>query len=246
MALRKNKLGSQMYPWVSAMHTHLGGECSHKCKYCYVENPKTGRAPRYSGPIHLIEEEFRVNYGSDDQIIFIEHMNDLWAEEVPSETIKRVLAHCCTWPNNTYVFQTKNPGRYGSFYFPDAPVLNATFFPPNCILGVTIETNRIIEGISKAPVPEERYKAFMNVCTNVFGSKVKKFVTIEPVLAFDVDILARWIADIKPDFLNLGADSKSHNLPEPTVKDVMALVDKLHELGVDLREKHNLNRLKQE
>jgi DNA repair photolyase len=242
MALRKNKQGSQMYPWVSAMHTHLGGECSHKCKYCYVNNPKTGRAPRYCGPIHLIEEEFKVSYGSGNTI-FIEHMNDLWAKEVPDEMIRRVLAHCCTWPKNTFVFQTKNPGRYAEF-------LN--YFPPDCIIGVTIETNRVIEvgspviePISKAPIPEERYKAFMRICS-LFGNKIKKFLTIEPVLAFDLEIFAKWIADMKPDFLNLGADSKSHNLPEPTVKDIMALVDRLHEYGVDLREKHNLKRLKQE
>ena len=69
------------------------------------------------------------------------------------------------------------------------------------------------------------------------------FVTIEPVLDFDVNVLANWIAMIKPEFLNLGADSKNRNLPEPTVEKVMALVAKLHEYGIELREKHNLNRL---
>jgi hypothetical protein len=192
----------------------------------------------------LIEEEFKVNYGSGSTI-FIEHMNDLWAKEVPGEIIKRVLAHCCTWPDNTYVFQTKNPMRYGTFYFPDAPILNSLLFPPNCILGITIETNRTIEGISEAPTPEQRYRDFMDVC-HLFGNRIKKFLTIEPVLAFDLGVFTRWIADIKPDFLNLGADSKSHGLPEPTVKDIMALVDRLHENGADLREKHNLKRLKQE
>ena len=221
-----------MYPWVTHMHTHLGGECSHKCTYCYVSNPKTGRAPRYCGPIHLIEDEFKVSYGSD-KVIFIEHMNDLWAKEVPEEMIKRVLAHCCTWPKNTFVFQTKNPGRYAEFI---------NYFPPDYIIGVTIETNRIIEGISNAPTPEERYKAIMAFS---FSGR-KRFLTIEPALAFDLEIFAKWIVDINPDFLNLGADSKSHNLPEPTVKDVMGLVTKLHEEGIELREKHNLARLKQE
>jgi hypothetical protein len=160
-------------------------------------------------------------------------MNDLWAKEVPDEMIRRVLAHCCTWPDNTFVFQTKNPGRYVDFI---------NWFPPRYIIGVTIETNRVIEGISEAPTPEKRYQAIMNFPF----TGVKRFVTIEPVLAFDLEIFAKWIADMKPDFLNLGADSKSHNLPEPTVKDITALVDKLQEFGVDLREKHNLKRLKQE
>ena len=68
-------------------------------------------------------------------------------------------------------------------------------------------------------------------------------ITIEPVMDFDVDILAGWIAKINPKFLNLGADSKNHNLPEPTVDKILALVDKLKEYGIELREKHNLARL---
>jgi hypothetical protein len=45
-------------------------------------------------------------------------------------------------------------------------------------------------------------------------------------------------------FRSIGADSKNHNLPEPTVEKIMALVDKLKEYGIELREKHNLGRLK--
>jgi hypothetical protein len=60
---------------------------------------------------------------------------------------------------------------------------------------------------------------------------------------FDVDIMAEWIDMIKPKFLNLGADSKKHNLPEPTVEKIHALVAKLKEYGIELREKHNLARL---
>ena len=71
-------------------------------------------------------------------------------------------------------------------------------------------------------------------------------IPISPIKKyFDVDILAEWIADISPEFLNLGADSKGNGLQEPTVEKIMLLVDKLHEMGIELREKHNLNRLKQ-
>ena len=76
-------------------------------------------------------------------------------------------------------------------------------------------------------------------------SNFKRFVTIEPVLDFDVDVLASWIANIKPDFVNLGADSKGHDLPEPTVEKIMQFVEKLKSYGIELREKYNLQRLKQ-
>ena len=73
--------------------------------------------------------------------------------------------------------------------------------------------------------------------------KGRKFVTIEPVMDFDVDILADWIARINPEFLNLGADSKDHHLPEPTMEKIQRLIERLKKYGLELREKHNLQRL---
>ena len=110
--------------------------------------------------------------------------------------------------------------------------------PPNYILGCTIETNRNIPKISKAPKTVERARA-MNCLTGQ-----RRFITIEPVLDFDVDILADWIRRINPEFLNLGADSKNNNLPEPTIEKIVGLTEKLKEYGIELREKHNLSRLR--
>jgi DNA repair photolyase len=223
MSLKKSV--GNMYPWVTHTHSHLGGECPHKCVYCYVDNPRFGRPAKYQGPIRLIEAEFAVNYGSG-KTIFIENCNDLFAEGIPDEFIRRILSHCRTWPENTYVFQTKNPAR-----------MRMTTWEPNAIFGTTLETNRGIPEISKAPRPQYRVAAMM-------GWKVRKFVTIEPVLDFDVDVLSEWIARVEPEFVNLGADSKAHHLPEPTIGKIMALVEKLKGYGIELREKHNLSRLK--
>ena len=226
MPMRTTK--GNMYPWVTHVHTHLGGECAHKCCYCYIENPRWGRPARYKGPIRLLEDEFRVKYGAG-KTIFIEHMNDLFAEGVPRAFIEKIIDHCKKWPDNTYVFQTKNPARYNEF---------SGTFPGRSIFGTTIETNISMPDISEAPDVSERYVGIRDFLAE------RKFVTIEPVLDFDVEILAAWIADIEPEFLNLGADSKQRDLPEPTVEKVMALVDALAEYGIELREKHNLGRLK--
>lgn len=228
MSLKKVKSGSNMYEWISHLHSHLGGECSHKCRYCYVDNPKFGRHPKFSGQIRLFEEEFGVNYG-EGKTIFIEYQNDLFAEDVPNEYIRRIIAHCVSYPKNTYMFQTKNPDRMLEWLL---------FLPVNSILGTTIETNRVIEGMSEAPLPSSRYIAMLKIPSNF-----KRFLTLEPILDFDVEVLCKWIVGIKPDFINLGADSKNHNLPEPTVEKIMKLVDMLHESGIELREKHNLQRL---
>jgi hypothetical protein len=177
----------------------------------------------------LIEVETKTRFGSG-KVIFKEHMNDLFAVGVPENLIVYVLGHCLAWPENTYVFQTKNPARYFA----------RNCFPEKSIFGTTIETNRDLpESISVAPQPRERAAAMASL-------RGDKFVTIEPVMDFDVDILSGWIAKINPKFLNLGADSKSHKLPEPTVDKIFALVDKLKEYGIELREKHNLSRLTKE
>jgi len=225
-----NKSNGNMYDWISHTHAHMGGKCSHECSYCYIQDMVKHypvMREKYSGDLHLIEKEFLVNYG-EGKTIFIENCNDLFACHVPLSFIGAVLSHCKKYPNNTYVFQTKNPGRYKTWQ-------NA--MPEDSMLGCTIETNRDIPNVSSAPPPWQRM-----VCMKEL--KARKFVTIEPVLDFDVAVLAEWMKDIEPEFVNLGADSKNHGLDEPTIAKVLELTDALASLGVDLREKRNLARLK--
>lgn len=225
-----NKSHGNMYEFCTHTHTHMGGECPHACRYCSVQsmaNHYPGLKAKYSGPLRLIEKEFSVNYGKG-KTLFVENCNDLFSAEVPDQFIARILAHCRHWPENTFVFQTKNPGRYLEWL---------SLMPNAFILGCTIETNRVIKGISKAPDPVERARAM--ICL----TGQRRFITIEPVLQFDVDILADWIRRINPEFCNIGADSKHHNLTEPPAEKVHALITKLTEYGIEIKEKHNLERL---
>lgn len=214
-----------MYPWVTHTHAHLGGECPHKCIYCYVDSFRQ-RVPKYQGKLRLIEKELEVNYG-ESKTIFIEDCNDMFAEEIPTKWIQEIIDHCHEFPDNTYVFQTKNPNRYRHYCFPE-----------RYILGVTIETNRRVSNIGNAPNPASRVSAMLEQLMKT------KFITIEPILDFDVDVLVDWMLKIKPDFVNIGADSKSHGLQKPTMEKVQALIDKLNEYGIEIREKSNLDRLR--
>lgn len=219
----KKSVGN-MYPWVTHTHSHLGGECPHNCVYCYVKSFPF-RPAKYQGPVRLIESELSVQYGTG-KTIFIEHCNDLFAEGVPDSVIYRIITHCEHYPENTYVFQSKNPER-----------MVKGGFPNGSILGTTIETNRPISRlISTAPLPVKRYVALA-------GFRGRKFVTIEPVMDFDLNILSDWIYRLRPEFVNIGADSKGHDLPEPSGEKVRALIGELTRLGIEIRKKDNLGRL---
>ncbi|HDY86640.1 MAG TPA: hypothetical protein ENH82_00820 [bacterium] len=222
-----NKSKGNMYPWVTHTHTHLGGECPHKCTYCYVDNPRFGRPERYQGELRLIRKELEVNY-RQGKTIFIDNCNDLFAEDVIREDLIDVLRHCKKYPDNTYVFQTKNPRRYLDYDV-------QTNLPPQRILGATIETNRKIE-CSKAPDPIDRARGMIDL-------KDKKFITIEPIMDFDFPALLSWINQINPDFVNIGADSKGRGMPEPRAKKVTQLIESMNHLGIEIRGKHNLERL---
>lgn len=219
-----------MYPWVTHMHTHLGGECPHQCKYCYVATSKWGRPEKYTGEPRLLQHELQVNYGTG-KTIFIEHMNDGFAQGIPQKFINAILAHCCLFPNNTYVFQSKNPRRI---------LENKDLLPPKIMIGTTIETNRPLDSVSKAPTPYLRYQAMCEIRAKL--PEVQTFVTIEPIMKLDLDKLITMLIDIQPSFINIGADSKHCGLPEPTREEVQSLIRLVQRKGLTIKIKHNLNR----
>lgn len=227
-----------MYTFVTHVHTHLAGECPHKCKYCYVQKMNCG--DRYKGEPRLIESELSVNYGIL-KTIFIEHMSDLFAEGIDGNWIEKILKHCKQFPQNKYVFQTKNPDRLLNYY------VNYKLPERAVWIGTTIETNRNTCNldsdnkykIGNAPAPIKRY-AYIKKLRQMF---CPVFVTIEPIIDFDVDIFSKWIIDIEPNFVNIGADSKQCNLPEPSPEKIRELIEILTENKIVIKKKSNLGRL---
>jgi len=99
--------------------------------------------------------------------------------------------------------------------------------------------NRLVSCLSYAPEPHERYLAM-----KVFKQcKWDIFVTIEPIMDFDIDILSKWIIDLKPNFVNIGADSKRCNLPEPSREKILEFIDRLEANAINIKKKYNLDRL---
>lgn len=125
---------------------------------------------------------------------------------------EKVLNRIRELPHKTFFMQTKNP-----FYF------NYFELPNNLIIGTTLETNREkgYKKISKALLPQGRVLGLINVNHN------RKFITIEPILEFDLDILVYWIKMIKPKRVYVGYDTKNNKLPEPLLDKTMKLIDEL-------------------
>jgi len=218
-----NKQKGNMYPFVTHTWNAIKGECPHNCKYCYMKVYK-------QSPLHFDEKELKVNLG-EGNFIFVGSSCDMFAKEVNASWILKVLEHCRKYPNNTYLFQTKNPRHF--IYFKDS-------YPKDTIFGITLETNRIhlIAGYTKAPLSEERVDA-LKVLSDYCH---KTMITIEPIMDFDLEIMVKWIKAINPTWVNIGADSKGHNLPEPSKEKIEALIKELDKF-TEVKKKDNLKRL---
>jgi protein gp37 len=179
------------------------------------------------GELRLDEKALSDDLG-ENNTPFVGSSTDMFAEVVPIEWINRVLLHCCAYPKNTYLFQSKNPQRF----------IRAKFqFPPNSIFGTTIETNKQELINSSAPIVQDRQFWIGDV-------EGIKMVSIEPIMDFDLDVLMNWMKDIQPKFVSIGADSKGHNLTEPSWDKVQELIKELRKF-TEVKIKDNLNRLKQ-
>lgn len=212
-----NKQSGNMYDFVTHTWNPIKGKCPHECSYCYMKRFKVGE-------LRLDDKCLKDNLGAGNNI-FVGSSTDMFANEVPSDWIARVLNYCASYPKNTYLFQTKNPERFGKFSFPD----NSTF-------GTTIESNRDHK-ISKAPILSLRIQAMYSVpSTNIM-------ISIEPILDFDLETMRRWVCEIMPEFVSIGADSKGSNLPEPSPEKVEALITELKKF-TEVKIKDNLKRLR--
>jgi len=234
-----NKQSGNMYGFVTHTHTHLAGRCPHGCQYCSIRDLSNHRPvmdTKYSGPLRLIEKEFDVKYGSG-KTIFMENCNDLFADDVPVGFIERILGHADEWPGNTYLLQTKNPLRCRHV------AQHTVFRHTNVILGCTIETTDDARSVAVSPgAPPVSSRAYHMARLSEQGYRT--FVTVEPIMDLDVAKMVLWIAAISPEFVAIGADSKRHHLEEPGVEKVELLISELESIGVDVRVKSNLARLR--
>ncbi len=232
-----------MYPWVDMTVNPLYCKhCEHKCIYCYMKFPPFCLTKKYEGNKWGIDvrEIWRVEKAKD-KTIFVCSAVDLFAADVPDRIIDEIETGTHRKnPTCKFLFQSKNPGRMGLFF---------ENYEHRIIFGTTIETNREND-LSQAPEREKRYREMVSLRKDRgFGVHNTLFVSIEPIMDFDLDILLEWIEDIAPAFVSIGADSKAYQhgikLPEPKWDKVYALINGIREeLNIKVKEKDNLRRLK--
>ena len=218
MPLRESK--GNMYGFVSHTFNTIKGKCEHDCAYCYMKRWGGFKSVRFD------EKETRLNLGCG-KCIFVGSSNDMFASSIPEEWVIKTLNHLNRF-DNSYLFQSKNPAGINKF---------SHLLPKKSTICTTIETNRLYpEWMGKTPEPGARAEAMDRL------NKLTRYVTIEPVLDFDIIPLVEMIKRCEPVQVNVGADSGKHGMPEPSSKKLLELIDKLGRF-TKVENKTNLSRL---
>jgi DNA repair photolyase len=217
MALTESK--GNMYTWVTHTWNTIKGECPHGCTYCYMK--RWGKQK----PVRLDEKEFKTDLECFNTI-FVGSSCDLFANDIPDGWIYDTLEYCRRF-DNEYLFQSKNPER----------MLRYLAMMRTCDhVCTTIETNRIYpEIMGNTPSPKDRAYWLSQF-------KFNRYVTIEPIMDFDVDEMVDIIRLANPVQVNIGADSGNNHLPEPSKDKLQTLIYRLSKFTV-IDQKRNLARL---
>lgn len=231
--MKLNKSKGNMYEFVTHTWNPIKGRCYHDCAYCYmkilVPNPQS---------IHLDESELN-GKSSENQFIFIGSSTDVFASDVPSEWITAILDFCVEATSHQqgvktrFLLQTKNPARILEF------TDHSLFMNGQVVACTTLETNRHYpETMNNAPVPKERAEAMAKIAER----GIKTYVTIEPIMEFDLDELVSLVKMCAPGQVNIGANTvRSVEIPEPAKGNI--LIDLIQHLlcFTQVKVKKNLN-----
>lgn len=205
-----------MYEFVTHTFNTIKGECYHDCSYCYMK--RWGKL----NPVRFDKKELKTDLGNGN-FIFVGSSCDMWAKNIPEDWIQRTLDHCSKY-DNSYLFQTKNPQNLKRDLIPNSSVC------------VTLETNRHYpEIMNNCPTPEQRVEQMKLI-------KHPLYITIEPIMDFDLPEFVEMLKSCEAIQINIGADSGRNKLPEPPKEKVLELVNELQKFTT-IHNKANLKRI---
>lgn len=165
---------------------------------------------------------------------------DLFHPAVPDPLIESILEETREHTSKTFIFGTKNPERYLSFFGK---------FPKWTMLAVTIESD-IDHGYCKAPSPQARLEAIRKVVDAVRGLGEGSW---EGGLWYDVVIAIKPIMEFTENFADALRDTHVSQItiareatglldfPEPDFDSVLSLAKDLSKSVLVVLEKHYVN-----
>lgn len=171
------------------------------CQLCYDFTPH----------FHENRLEDQLPRTNGDEFIWVCSSGDI--ASFPNSWILQILLRVREQSHKTFFFQSKRPKTFERFEFPD-----------NVILGTTIESNRYYTMISRAQRPDIRADDFYKL------KHPRKFVTIEPIMDFDLDIMVDWMWIINPERIYIGYDTKKSGLNEPSLVKTEELIKRLEKI----------------
>lgn len=210
-----------MYDWVTHTWNTVKGKCPISCSYCYMK--------RFTQkPIHFDHKELKTDLGVNN-IIFVGSSCDMFANAIPEKWIRDTIEYTWKFKSNSYLYQSKNPKRFIEFR-------NKGLLGDLERICTTIETNR-------------EYKGIMNITHNPGNRSYwlsqypfNRYLTIEPIMDFDMREMIYLVKQCNPVQVNIGADSGHNHLPEPSYDKIKELIDEISKFTI-VSKKKNLNRL---
>ena len=204
--------------------------CGFECSYCnarkaaltrfrHFERYRDGFRPKF------IEKELRRRF-KPRQFVFICYMGDI-AFATRTQVIN-IIDRVREFLETNFLLISKHPGMFWYWHL---------VYPDNLYLGSTIETNRDNQ-LTKAPPPKFR-KQYLAAYDHP-----KKFLSIEPIMDFDLEELGEWVQEIQPSIIEVGADNYHNHLPEPSWEKVGKLLELCREVCPTVVEKPGLERLR--
>lgn len=211
-----------MYDFITHTWNTIKGECYHDCSYCYMK--RWGKL----NPVRFDEKELKTDLGKGN-FIFVGSSNDMFAYNIPDEWIFKTFDVCNQFPDNKYFFQTKNVEKFTDCI---------PWIPSNSVLCTTVETNRYHPLISNL-APETYIRTLEMFKVNDI---IECYITIEPIMDFDLIDFVKMLKQCNPKQINIGADSGGNNLPEPPREKILELISELEKF-TKVKKKKNLARL---
>lgn len=128
--------------------------CKKSCSYCYAKkiSDRFKMIPNWNEPQFFDNRLQELHKLKNPSTIFIGSMSDVFGEWVPKEWIDKILYTISELPQHRFMFLTKNPQRYHKFYF-----------PINCWLGATIESNKQLDRLGWMLSPELPNNTFLSI-----------------------------------------------------------------------------------